>query len=80
MKVIEIEHEGKLYQRYTNPPSDEPILVRWKWGTLKVYEKYNGEYWIGWKLSGRWMNTLKFSPCDEPEVEKIYKERYEKNT
>ena len=71
MKVIEIKYKGELYQRYDNPPEDKDAVIRWKTGGMKKYDQLPGGTWIEWKLYGRW-NTLKWLPCEEPEVEKYY--------
>ena len=72
MKVIELNYKGQVYRRYTNPEEDPDILVRWKLGYIRVYDKISEKYWWEWKWSGRWMNTLKWQPCEEPEIEKYY--------
>jgi hypothetical protein len=78
MKVIEIEYNGVKYQRYTNPPEDRSILIRWKVGNIRVYDKISEQYWWEWKWSGRWKNELKWTLCDEPVVEKIYQQTLNK--
>lgn len=73
MKVIEVEYNGEIYQRYTNLSTGE--LIRWKIGNVKVYDKIGKDSWIEWRLHGRW-NTLKWLPCKEPEVERLYQKRH----
>jgi hypothetical protein len=68
METTEMEYKGEIYQRYTNTSTGEDI--RWKTGNVKVYDKLPSG-WVEWKLSGRW-NTLKWGPCEEPEIEKQY--------
>mgnify|MGYP003332741712 CR=1 FL=1 len=75
--IKEIKYQGESYSRQTNPPSDKDVLIRWKWGCLKKYEKVGDNNWIEWRLSGRWKNELKWLPCEEPEIEKHYKELHE---
>jgi hypothetical protein len=66
-----MKYNGEVYGRYINPPQDKEVLIRWKIGNMKVYDKISDNQWIEWKLYGRW-NTLKWLPCEEPEVERYY--------
>lgn len=75
MKVIQMEYKGEIYTRQTNPPNDKDILIRWKRGNLRVYDKISEKYWWEWKFSGRWMNKLGWELCEEPEIEKEYQKR-----
>ena len=77
MKVIEIKYKGELYQRYENPPEDKNAVIRWKTGGMKKYDQLDDQLrgkttWLEWKLTGRWMNNLRWQHCEEPEVEKYY--------
>jgi len=69
MKTNCIEYKGEMYKRFTNLSTGE--IIRWGIGNMKVYDKISDNQWIEWRLTGRW-NTLKWLPCEEPEVEKYY--------
>ena len=75
--IKEITYQSESYSRQTNPPSEPDTIVRWKIGSFRLYDQISNGSWYKWKLSGRWKNDWKCEPCEEPEIEKYYKELHE---